>query len=102
MRILIDNDKLIHLSWKLRANAARVDLKTFFSIDEFLDSCNVLPLGSSIYIDSDLDNGIKGEIESERLFKRGFTNLWIATGYSDLETSNYPWIKGVISKQPPF
>lgn len=102
MIILIDDDKLIHLSWKLRASKANNIIEAYVTTDEFLNS-NPSPLDElDIYIDSNLENGKKGEYEAKRLSDLGFKNIYLTTGYQDLKQEDYPWLKGIISKTPPF
>lgn len=51
-----------------------------------------------IYIDSELGENIKGEIESEKIFKEGFKNIILSTGYNrKLENMPY-WITKVQGK----
>jgi signal transduction histidine kinase/CheY-like chemotaxis protein len=100
--VLIDDDKLTHLSWKMAARKNNVELKAFFAVNDFLQESDQFDKDTPIYIDSNLGNGIKGEIESERLYLSGFSKMWITTGYS-AETLILPsWIIGIVGKQPVF
>ena len=103
MIILIDDDKLIHMSWKLAAQKAEVELVTFFTVDEaleFLEKSEVMP--EAIYIDSQLGHNIKGEIEASRLFDCGFTEIYLASGLKFKPEEIPPYIKGSITKRAPF
>lgn len=102
MNVLIDDDKLIHLGWIHKAGKAGVELKCFYSVDEFLAVYKEFDPSTNVYIDSDLKQGQKGEIEAKRLFELGFRNLFLVTGYSDLRREEYPWLKEVLSKTAPF
>jgi signal transduction histidine kinase/FixJ family two-component response regulator len=96
--ILIDDDKLVHLNWKRSFQDHGVKLNSFYNVDEFLNQSSHFELNTPIYIDSNLGNGLKGEIESEKIYLKGFTNLTIATGY-DPEFIHRPnWIKNINSK----
>ena len=101
MIILIDDDKLIHLSWKMKASSLNVRVRCFFSISAFLNEQENYK-DAQIYIDSSLGNGIQGEVEAKKLFDAGFQNLYLTTGYTDLRVEDYPWLKGIVSKKPPF
>ena len=57
-------------------------------------------LTPKIYIDSNLGDNIKGEIESEKIFNLGFKNLYLATGYGKEFIQKPPWIIEVLSKGP--
>ncbi len=54
------------------------------------------------YIDSNLSNGVKGEDVAWILSKRGFSNLYLATGFNASEFRPMTWIKAVIGKEPPW
>jgi len=100
--ILIDDDKLIHFLWKTEAKKNNVDLETYFSIASFLTEAEALSRDTSIYIDSDLGQGIRGEVESEKIFLLGFTNLYLATGFEAKDINKPHWIKEVGGKTPRF
>lgn len=100
--ILIDDDKLFHYSWQLKATKMKIDLRCYTSVDNFITASSEVPQTSAIYIDSNLENDISGEEEAKRIHDLGFQNIWLCTGYTDIEISKYPWIKGIISKKPPF
>ena len=98
--LLIDDDRLVHLNWSSYCKRNGVNFKGFNSINEFLTAAEAFDKNVSIYIDSNLGDGIKGEIESEKIFALGFLNLYLATGH-DKDTINRPaWIKDIFSKSP--
>lgn len=99
--VLIDDDKLVHMSWKRALNSQNIELHSFYEVDEFLSQSDQFDLVTPIYIDSNLGNGLKGEIESEKIYHKGFTNLIIATGYNP-ESIHHPyWIKKICGKDVP-
>lgn len=101
--ILIDNDILIHKSWEFAAKKAGLKLFCFFDIDSFLDKKEDYPLESTfIYIDSELDHGILGEVEAIRIFEQGYRNLFLASGKKFVEDELPHYIKGTVSKRSPF
>ena len=102
MKVLIDDDKLIHMSWQMAARKADIELKTYFTVDEFLDSCECLSKQTEIFIDSNLADGKRGEIESEKIFNAGFEVLFLSTGYNSEDIQCPVWIKGVTGKRPNF
>jgi len=104
MIVLIDDDKLVYLGWKLKANKTGNDLVYFSSIEGFLDKANGIPLTAQIYIDSSLGNNILGELESKKIWTLGYKNIYLTTGFSavDFDLSQFPWIKEVFGKSPPF
>ena len=100
--ILIDDDSLIQMSWKMAASKAGEKLKCFSSLDEFIKIENELSKSSTIYIDSNLGHGVKGEVEAEKIYNLGFENIHLATGYSSSDFDEYTWIKSVVGKRAPF
>lgn len=100
MHILIDDDQLIHLSWKIFFKKNKMELGTFFSVDKFLQHCDDLSKDVPIYIDSNLQDGIKGELESKKIYEAGFSNLFLCTGYEKGDIEKPVWIKSIIGKSP--
>ncbi|MFP5386738.1 MAG: ATP-binding protein [Bacteriovoracia bacterium] len=100
--ILIDDDKMTHFSWKLAAKKAEVDFEAFTSVQDFIKTCSFYEHSTPIYIDSDLGKGLKGEVLSEEIYNLGFTQLYLATGYSASDINKPSWIKEVLGKSPPF
>lgn len=102
--VLIDDDKLIQLSWTLKAQSKGVDLVCFSSLEDFLRISSNFSFSSKIYIDSNLNNEVKGELVSKELYDIGFKSIYLTTGYqaSDFDLEKLYWLKGVISKRPPF
>lgn len=104
MKILIDNDSLIHMVWKLEAKKQDVNLKCFSSVSHFLEmnASEKFSYDVDIYIDSDLGDGIKGEVISKELFDMGFQNLYLVTGYPKDEIEKPSWIIDIFGKHPRF
>jgi hypothetical protein len=103
--VLIDDDFLVHMTWKMTSDKSGIVLFAFYSENEFLTQIGNIPLSSEIYIDKNLGQGIDGVEVAGRVAKLGFQNIFLATGSDYLieEIQNqFPFIKGVIGKSPPF
>jgi signal transduction histidine kinase/FixJ family two-component response regulator len=100
--ILIDDNKLVRMTWQFAAKKVGCDLKMYSSFKSFVSEIDRHDKDTAIYMDSDLGNGIKGEECAYFLFQNGFTNINITTGYCVEKYSSFPWIKTVIGKVPPF
>jgi signal transduction histidine kinase/FixJ family two-component response regulator len=98
--VLIDDDRLIHLNWNSYCKNNGFQFHGFKSIAQFIAFSTGIDKGSKIYIDSNLEDGIKGEIESEKIFALGFLNLYLATGYEKGSIQKPAWIKEIYSKSP--
>lgn len=100
--ILIDNDLLIRMSWKFAAKKAEVQLTVFSSVEGFLAVAEKLNKGSLIYIDLELDDGVMGDVEAQKLSLMGFKSIYLATGH-DPKTLNKPnYILEIVGKRSPF
>ena len=101
MAVLLDDDMLVHMNWKLAAKAAGVVLKAYKIPEDFTAGIETLAKDTPIYIDSDLGDGIKGENIAKELHAKGFTGLTMATGHGPEEFAHLPWLK-VTGKEPPW
>ena len=71
------------------------------SVNDFLIASSKLDKKTTkIFIDSNLGKGLKGEVESEKIFNIGFLNLFLATGYEKNTVIKPSWIKEIYSKSP--
>lgn len=94
--ILIDDDSLIHTTWNLHAKNNNIKLRSFYTINQFLEVARLFDNNTKIFLDSNLGNSIKGEIEGKKIFDLGFKNIYIQSG---LELKNLPtWIIASINK----
>jgi signal transduction histidine kinase len=100
--VLIDDDELVRLTWDSKAKRQNVELKTFSSYELFLKDKNLIKKDSIIYIDSDLGENLKGEEIAVLLHNDGFADISMATGHPQDRFNNLHFLKGVISKSPPF
>ncbi len=96
--ILVDDDRLIHLNWKAHCKKNSLEFHGFYSIKAFLGDSSSFNKASIICIDSNL--GVRGEIESEKIFALGFLNLYLAKGYEKGAIQKPAWIKEIYSKSP--
>lgn len=97
--ILIDDDRLIHMMWQLHFKDTQKSLHCFFSIDEFLEFAQNFSLNTQIFIDCNLANGVKGEIESEKIANLGFTEIHITTSADRTDVKSTPWVKSIQPKR---
>ncbi|MDP2866906.1 MAG: HAMP domain-containing sensor histidine kinase, partial [Elusimicrobiota bacterium] len=99
--ILLDDDMLVHMNWKLAAKAAGVELTAFKTQEDFTRGIEAISYDTPVYIDSDLGGGLKGEEIAKELHNKGYLNLIMATGHSSEKFSHFPWLK-VTGKEPPW
>jgi len=99
--VLLDDDMLVHMNWKMAAKAAKVALKAYNKPEDFAIAMESTPKDTPIYIDSDLDNGIKGEDIAKDLHDKGFSDITMATEHSPEKFAHLTWLK-VSGKEPPW
>lgn len=99
--VLLDDDPLVHMNWRLAAKAAGAELKSYNNPLEFSAAAGTFPHDVTLYIDSDLGGDIKGEDIAKSLYEKGFTNITMATGHAPQKFSHLPWLK-VTGKEPPW
>jgi len=100
--ILLDDDSLVQLNWKMAAKAKGLNFLGLKNPQELISILEGLPKTTPIYLDSQLRNGIRGENIAKELNTKGFTNLYLATGYSQESFPPLPWIRQVVGKEPPW
>jgi hypothetical protein len=90
------------MSWQQEAKSKSLNLKSYKTVDDFLNNESSFSKDTTIYIDSNLANNIKGEVESKRIFDLGFKNIILTTGYSKEDIDKPDWIKEIVGKRANF
>lgn len=99
--VLLDDDELVRTFWTMAANDSNKNILTFSSFEEFKKQEQVINRATPIYIDSNFENGIKGEDIAGDLHKMGFTELFLATGYAPKTIDKPHYIKKIVGKDFP-
>ncbi|HAH31590.1 MAG TPA: hypothetical protein DCL44_04685 [Elusimicrobia bacterium] len=102
VEVLLDDDALVHMTWKMAARTNGIILKAFKAPADFLSSLETFPKDTPIYIDSELGEGIKGEDIAKTIHARGFKTIYLETGHQPEHFAGMPWITKVLSKDPPW
>lgn len=76
--VLIDDDILIHGTWKMVARGKNQNLVCFSTAKAFLKES--IEKSTPIYIDYHFNSGDNGFDVAKQLFQAGYKNLYIATG----------------------
>jgi len=100
--ILIDDDYLVHTTWRLIAKQHGKTVKCYVDPEDFVNDSDDINKATPLYIDSNLGDGVKGEVLAKEFYEQGFINIYLATGYPKDDFAKVPWIKDVVGKQPPF
>jgi hypothetical protein len=90
------------MSWEMAAKKANAQLSVFTNADDFLALKDQFPLNTQIYIDYELDDGKNGVDEALKIFKLGFTQIFLATGYTATDISLPSYLLDIVGKRAPF
>ncbi|MFY7993713.1 MAG: hypothetical protein ACOVP4_10510 [Bacteriovoracaceae bacterium] len=91
--VLIDDERLVHIDWFNYFKSLEINFKSYFKVEDFISESPNIPKEALIFIDSNLGGGIQGEVEAERIFKSGFINIGITTGYDNHSKFDSPFLK---------
>jgi hypothetical protein len=101
--ILIDDDKVITDMWLMQAETFDKKLVVFNSISEANKHILEYDTTTVIYIDSDLEDGKKGEYYAKKLYdEHRFYTLYLTTGHSASRFEPMYWIKAIVGKDKLF
>jgi signal transduction histidine kinase len=98
--VLIDDEKLNRILWQKFLTARGVSFVSFPSVSEFLKMSQALPKDTAVFIDSNLGDGRKGEVESEEIYRQGFHTIYLSTSFDKSDVSKPVWIREIFSKDP--
>jgi FixJ family two-component response regulator len=100
--ILIDDDQLVHLGWKMSAKSAGRSILCFSNANEFFHSAEKLDKNTFIYVDVQLANEVSGVEIAKKVFKKGFINIFLTTGFDSERFEHLKFLKGVVGKSFPL
>ncbi|HQT95592.1 MAG TPA: hypothetical protein PK435_13240 [Thermoanaerobaculaceae bacterium] len=100
--ILIDDDPLVRMTWKLAASRSGNRLRAFATALEFLEAAPSIDRCAPVYIDAELGDGVDGARESVRIRELGFESVYLATGHPAASFAGLMHLRGVVGKEPPW
>ena len=100
--VLLDDDELVHATWRVAAEKAGVALIGFRTPEELMGALERISKETSIYLDSDLGGATRGESLAIELGARGYKNIYLATGRSKDDFTKLDGVLGVVGKAPPW
>ncbi len=99
---LIDDDTaLIHPVWAAMAKAKGLSIRLFSNPQEFLAAASSIDLSTPIYIDVSLGPNVSGVDFSHEVFKLGFTEINLATGYEPEAIKAPSFVRRITGKDFP-
>ena len=100
--LLLDDDPLIGIIWSNAAKNLGKRLLVFSEVEDFFEALHQVERSTSIYIDSNLTKGVKGQDLVPQVATLGFQTIYLATGYEPESFPNIAGLTGVVGKNPPF
>lgn len=97
--ILIDDDRFTQLNWKKAASDKGIKLSIYNTVNSFIIDSSKFQNNTPVYVDSNLGDGLKGEVLSKQIFDLGFKNIFLATGENISDIQVPFWIKKVQGKR---
>lgn len=98
--ILIDDDKFIHLSWKMASEKKGIKVHSFYKIEDFLQRSSEFLKETPVFLDNYFDGQNLGIASSKTIYEAGFLDILLISEDRSLEIPE--WIKQKTSKRFPF
>lgn len=98
--ILIDNEEMHRLNWKIWAEKSGHSLHTFSNPDHFLKDSARYEKSVPVFLDFNLDSGKTAEAFLPAIIKNGFQNVILATAQESLRADQFIGVKDVVGKDP--
>lgn len=100
--ILIDDDPLTQMTWKVAASRSKKRLSAFTTLSAFLNAAPSIGRDTPIYVDAELGDGVNGARESIHIRALGFDNIYLATGHPASAFTAFSHLSGIVGKEPPW
>lgn len=100
--ILIDDDALARTTWRIAASRSGKKIGVFSTTADFLKEAGSVDRATPVYIDAELSDGVKGDVESLKIHELGFAEIYLATGHEAVKFENLTHLRGVVGKAPPW
>jgi signal transduction histidine kinase len=99
--VLIDDDELVLMNWQISAKKKGIKLIKYKNSKDFYKDIDKIDKETPIYIDSELEEGQKGEDIAKDLREKGFKKIILETGHQSERFKDISWLK-IVGKEPPF
>jgi hypothetical protein len=99
--VLVEDDEMVISTWLHSAKRYNRDVRAFSNRADLLLKIENYDLDTQFYLDSRLKDD-RGEEVAKILYNKGFRQLYIASGNSELMPGIENFVVGVVSKSPPW
>lgn len=100
--VLIENEEMHRLTWRLWAKRKGYGIQTFSSADEFLVRAAHLAKSTPIFMDFSLDGSKTAQNYLPEIHRLGFSEIVLVTSHRDLKKEDFIGTKAIIGKDPEF
>jgi len=100
--VLIENEEMHRLTWKLWAKRKGVGILTFASADDFFLRAAHLSKSTPVFVDFNLDDNMTARNYLPEIQRIGFSEIILVTSHRDLSKEDFPGVKTIIGKNPEF
>lgn len=100
--VLIENEEMHRLTWKIWAKRKGLGILTLVSADEFLLRAARLSKSTPIFMDFNLDNSMTAQNYLPDLRRLGFSEIVLVTSHRELKKEDFLGTKAIIGKDPEF
>lgn len=98
--ILIENEEMHRLTWRLWARKNAFQLQTFPSAEDFLNQVRHIEKSVPIFLDFNLDDGKFAKDYIPQIRSLGFKNIILVTSHKELANSELCGVQDIIGKDP--
>ncbi len=99
--VLLEDDEMVISTWLHSAKRYNRHIRAFSNREDLLSEIHRFDFETEFYLDSRLKND-RGEEVAKVLFQKGFKQLFIASGNSDLMPDVKNFVQGIVGKSPPW
>ena len=100
--VLIDDDELVHMTWKMIASEKTKNILCFATPEEFFLHAPTISLDTPVYVDVSLAKCKRGEVVATEVYSIGFTEIYLATGYEASTIEKPECVRSIVGKAPTF
>jgi uncharacterized pyridoxamine 5'-phosphate oxidase family protein len=99
--VLLEDEMIIRKGWELMAKKSDQALVTFSNSQKLLNQLDLFNKKTRFYLDEELGEKLRGRDIAKILYKKGFREIYLCSGYEKEYFKNIRFIKGVKSKEFP-
>lgn len=100
--VLIENEEMHRVTWKIWARRKGYGIQTFSSAEEFLLRAARISKSAAIFMDFNLDDSKTAQNYLPEISRLGFSEIVLVTSHRDIRKEDFIGTKAIIGKDPEF